>query len=288
MENIGDTFTKGWKNLSRNPILFAPVVILALISFVLAIVWSVSFVVFLEAGNLLYIGASFLIFLIAVILLSCYLTAGWIGMAKEAIAFGSTNFSDMFKYGNKFAIRMLLSTILMIILELVAVIFWIPLIYVYLNSGYTLEGIVDSMVNNPDAFLSIILSFAVPLLIGFLLTFIYSVILTVLFYFVSYAIVVDDISVIGAYKKSYAVLKQNFWNVLVFIILIWAITVVVTTVFQVLSIVGVLSFWLTLIISIVQMIVTLFLSVAVTVWTTRFYMSATDHPLYEEEKLTDY
>ncbi|MDR0768288.1 MAG: hypothetical protein LBE57_07720, partial [Methanosarcinales archaeon] len=232
MEDIIDTFGEGLKNLFKNPILFAPMGLLLLIAFISAFILGFALENVLTAvpssESFLYISIIYLAYIAVLLILSSYLMAGLVGMSKEAVAFGKTNFSDMFKYGNKFALRLILASIILLILYLIAAIFWAPTVYVFMNAGYTIEGIFDVMINNPDAFLSIIKTLAAPALIGLLLTIIYTIVLTLFFYFVTYAIVVDDISVISAYKKSYAVLKQNFWKVLAFIILVWLLTIVFT------------------------------------------------------------
>lgn len=170
-----------------------------------------------------------------------------------------------------------------------------------MNLGVTFEGLLDSMLTDPEAFSSVISAMVTTILLGALLTFIYSLILTFLFYFVTYAIVVDDMSVIKAYKKSCSLLKQNFLKVFVFIVLIlvssviwYVVSIIITMPFQIIAIMIAFAFmfnpWVmlfsNLIVSVISSIVYLIFIAVVVMWSTRFYMSVTGQ-LCKEEKQED-
>ena len=170
-----------------------------------------------------------------------------------------------------------------------------------MNLGVTFEGLLDSMLTDPEAFSSVISAMVATILLGALLTFIYSLILTFLFYFVTYAIVVDDMSVIKAYKKSCSLLKQNFLKVFVFIVLIlvssviwYVVSIIITIPFSFIAIMIAFAFMLNpwvmlfsnLIVSVISSIVYLIFIAVVVMWSTRFYMSVTGQ-LCKEEKQED-
>ena len=212
--SIIDTFMDGMGDLFKNPILFVPWAIYFLISLMFYFVIEVArLTVFASADFselLLYYFIMQSAFTVVFLILACYVAAGAVGMSKEAIVAGKTKFSDMTKYGKKFTLRLILASIVLLIFYLVTVIFWAPAVYVFMNLGVTFEDLSSSNIS----------AMVTPILLGALLTFIYSLILTFLFYFVVYAIVVDDMPVIKAYKKSCSLLKQNFLKVFVFIVLI--------------------------------------------------------------------
>jgi hypothetical protein len=304
MEHIIDTFSNGLKNLFKNPVIFLPFLIFFALTIVLSIIWvalvivSTVDVIAIEDINWVFLGATTFIYLALIFVLSSYVSAGTIGMSKEVISTGKTKLSDMFTYGNKYTIRFIFANIILAILQLVAVIFWLPLIYVCMNSGYTLESFFEILFSNPDALVPFFISLILPILLGSLLTFIYLIILYFLFYFAFYAIIVDNMSVIASFKKSYAMLRQSFWKVIAFILAVYFITAGITSIFYTIyyifaySMLPIILLDPTLLIvftvvnyilEIILAVLLLILSIIVTVWTTRFYMSFNDHELYVEE-----
>jgi len=231
MENIVDTFTNGLKNMTKNPILFAPMFLYFVVNIVLSFIFTaVSVIIILlavgtESNGMLLgaVGISVLIYMLIYIVLTSYFSAGTIGMSKNVISTGKTKFSDMFTYGNKYTIRVIIATFISAILQLISIVFWIPVAYACLNSGYTLESFFDLLINNLDALMPFLTSLIFSALLGFLLTFIYLLIISVLFYFVKYAIVVDDIPVIASFKQSYVLVRQHLWKVIGFIIILCVI-----------------------------------------------------------------
>ena len=291
MEHIVDTFVNGVKNLTKNPVLFVPLILLVILAIIITVpaIIIATDIINLTAGFNMIIAAVCVIAFILLLLLGSFYSAGQIGMIKEAIEKGKTNMSDFFSYGRKYAIRMFLSEIILLILNSLALLFWIPLYNAYVKSGLTLNFIFDSfndfmLSGNIEPFMETISIFAFSLSIGLLLTTIYFLILTVLFYFVSYAIVIDDLPVIAAFKKSLSLLKQYPGKVIIFII---AVNVLVMAILQIAEI-----FWTILIFNMVlfiigafpYLLVELFVSIAALVWTARFYMAITEKELYVEEK----
>ena len=302
MEHIVDTFVNGIKNITKNPVLFVPFIlffaILLVLAFVLGIVIAFPIIALIEGSeiNWIFLGIAILLFAFIILILSSHVSAGTIGMAKEAVSTGNAKLNDWFTYGNKYLGRIFFATILTSIIELVVIVFWLPTVYVLINSGYTLTSFIDILDTNPDALLPFFTSLIIPILIGCLLTIVYSIIVYVLLYFVEYAIVVDDMAVFASFKKSYAVLRQHFWNVLFFVIAIYLISVGVSSVVSMASyfimplaaIDAILYSIGSLILSIIQLVVSLLLAIATIVWSTRFYMAITEKELHTEEDLTRY
>jgi len=219
-------------------------------------------------------------------------------MAKEAIATGTTSFKDMVAYGKKYTIRIVFSTILLSLIQSVSIIFWLPLYFAYKNAGYTIEMIFEmfyAVETAPDAFLSFLGAVLFSSMIGLLLTLIYWIFLSFIFYFVSYAIIVDDMPVIAAFKKSFALLRQYPWKVFFFIVLIilltMALMIILSIVTMPFSMPSSLSpnvslyLYLSFIGSLIQTIFSAAISVAIIVWNTRFYMGITENM---EENLLDF
>ena len=300
MEHIIDTFSNGCKNLFKNPILFAPLLISIVLLLLISSVW-VAVVFILAAGteiNWTIFTVSTIVYLLIAVFLSLYVSAGSVGMSKDVISTGKTSFNRLFVYGNKYIVRLFFASIILSILQLVMIIFWLPLIYLCMNSGYTIELFFDLLINNLDALIPFLTSLILPTLLGLMLTLIYLIVISVLFYFVTYAIVVDDLPVFASFKKSYVMLRQNFWKIIIFIVLVYAFTFVITTFISMISSVlqifllpfaimdpmgSIISYVIQIIFQIISTVVSILISVLTIVWTTRFYMSLNDHELYVEE-----
>jgi hypothetical protein len=303
MENIIDTFTNGFKNTTKNLILFVPTLLLILLAIVSVFIIAIPAVIILimafsSSDPVVYapilIAVSF-IFLILLLLVSSFFSAGQIGMSKDVVGAGKTSMNSFFSHGKKYTIRVFLSTLILMLLNIVIIAFWIPLYNAFVKSGILLDQVFEAYIElamgNFDPFMEFINIFLVPILIGSLLTFIYSWILTFLFYFVSYAIVIDDMPVIAAFKKSVALLKQYPGKVIVFILIISILGFlisVISNVFSTLSSFSILLSLLSLIVSLFVTIVSVILLVVSFVWEARFYMAATEKELYVEEKYTDF
>ncbi|MCL2550493.1 MAG: hypothetical protein FWE78_06195, partial [Methanimicrococcus sp.] len=171
------------------------------------------------------------------------------------------------------------------------------LYFAYKNTGYTFDAIFNAynqlLLENPEPFISIVSDLAVPLfvpfMIGLLLTLVYLLIISVGFYFISEAIVVDDMPAIAAFKKSFALLRQYPAKVIIFIVLISLLIIALVSLFLMpfmffLMMGPVFILITTLILSVVSVAA----DVAAAVWSTRFYMSITEKELYEKENLLDF
>ena len=304
MEHIIDTFTNGLKNLHKNPVIFWPYILFTILVSIASLIWAGALVIFLfipilEGGLIDWTSAaiSSAAFLLFSMLLTAYVSAGTIGMTKNAISTGITKFGDCFTYGNKYFVRVFIASILVALLQLIALIFWTPMIYVFNTSGYTFSMFIEILFSTPEALISLLTSLAIWGIIGFLLNLIYSIIISVLFYFVLYAIVIDNCGIVASFKKSYEMLRQNFWKVLIFIIAVYVIVVgitsIISSVSSILSVfspisagslaLSILISLLQLFVSLILAVVSIYLTVATFVWETRFYMVVNGHEIAEIE-----
>jgi len=305
MEHIVDTFTNGLNNMKNNTVIFLPFLVYTVLVFLLSSIMGFVLTDYIMAADnpmslLPAAFAIFFVYLFIISLISCYVSAGTIGMAKEAIATGTTSLKDMVAYGKKYTIRIVFSTILLSIIQSVSVIFWLPLYFAYKNAGYTIEMIIEMFyaVDAPDAFIIFLGTMFFSSMIGLLLTCIYLIFLSFIFYFVSYAIIVDDMPVIAAFKKSFALLRQYPWKVFLFIMLVSFLIIALASIVSIVTMpfsmppflfLSVsLYLFLSFIGSLIQTIFSAAIGVAVIVWNTRFYMGITEKELYTEENLLDF
>ncbi|MCL2142087.1 MAG: hypothetical protein FWH46_04340 [Methanimicrococcus sp.] len=278
MESITDVLSNGLKTVQNNLVLFGPAIVMSFIMLIPLLVYIaailVSFYVFelTEIGGVLIFLLATLCFILFVLLASAYLTGGQIGMAMEATSTGKTTLDHFTLYGKKFLSRMFSISIINLLIQAAALIFWIPAFYAMYNFILPVSDLVNRSI------VEFYLMFPLPILIGVILTLIYEVIVSVLFFFVSYNTVADDLSVIRSYKRSVSLLKEKTSQILLFIIVYFFIIFFVSTV---IGIVG-------LIISFLGSILSLILAVVSTVWITRYYMAITEKPLYVKEKITNY
>ena len=299
MEHIIDTFINGTKNMTKNPVIFVPFLLLIAFTVVFSIIWNIVFYATMFDGTEISIMPTIadVIYYLVLIIPSVYISAGMIGMSKEAVSTGKTSFKDLFTYGNKYTIPLIFASIILSLLQAVIVIFWLPVVYLFMNSGYTIDLFFELLVSDFDALIPFLKTLIIPAFLGFLLTLIYLLIISILFYFVTYAIVVDDMPVIASFKKSYAMICRHFWKVLAFIIALYIVTngilgivlvifyvvIFFTTIFILISpALSILSLLILLLVTVILLIVAVLISVATFVWTTRFYMSVNDHELCTE------
>ncbi|MCL2142086.1 MAG: hypothetical protein FWH46_04335 [Methanimicrococcus sp.] len=308
MENITNVLVNGLKSIKNNKVLFVPALILILIGLISQAVRNISFAYLGNIWIILYFCSTLLVFII-----STYITTGHIGMSKEAISTGKTSMNHLTSYGNRYFGRMLMANIILGLIQAVALIFWIPVLYVIYNSGLSdtvmnMGGSPEEILAFADSLFALFATLIIPIAIGFILTIIYEFIVFVLFFFVGYNIVIDDLSVIGSFKNSLSLLKAKFFQVLLFIGVLIIVTLI--TFFFVLIALVIFMFIIGFILGILSIIVPIFATIVpifstilgllvglvigtifstlFTVWIARFYMSITEKPLYVEEKITNY
>jgi len=322
MESITDVLTNGLKSIKNNKILFVPPIILMAILMVIAFgIIALSFSpTFLQSlGNIWITFFAYLCLFILIFTISVFINTGQIGMAKEAASTGKTNMSHFMSYGKRFFGRVFAANIILILIQAIALIFWTPAVY-FLYKYDILYNFTDayySLINSniPSFATSLgnifssfsIFSISISIIIGAILSFIYIVVLSVLFFFVKYNIVVDDISAIASFKKSVSLLKAKTSQVILFIVFLFIVLFTISMIFNfivymiltVLSLVllflmvlsptlAVIGYILYMILSIIfNIIYSTLLPTLSVVWVTRFYMAITEKQLYVIEKITN-
>ncbi|MCL2141647.1 MAG: hypothetical protein FWH46_02035, partial [Methanimicrococcus sp.] len=245
---------------------------------------------------------AYLCFILLFIFVSAYIDAGHFGMAKEATATGKTGSNHFWLYGKRFFRRILTANIIMLIIEGAALIFLVPAVYILFkynvfhnlsaifynlisydipNLMISLENMLSPFVTSPFAITVLLISIPV----GLVLILVYRVIVSVLFFFVGYNIVADDLSVIGSYKKSVSLLKVKPFHMLLFIFICFLISFIFSAAAGLIA--GLFGFipGLGLIVSsLLNIIFSTILATFSVVWIMRYYMVLTEKPLYAKEK----
>ena len=294
MEDVAAVFLNGLKSVKNNKVLFVPAMILMALTMIAVVVMIAApfLLLYLEIHWVAQIVFPCLCLLI-LILLTAYITAGQYGMAKEAASTGKTDYGHFWSYAKRFFGRVFMAYAVDIILVVgITLILYIPAMFLMFNTV-----LADPMY----VFIGIF-----ALMIAVMLISIFSILYYLFFFFVRYNIVVDDLSVIESYKKSFALLKEKPLQVLLFIFIIYIITTVFSTIFYVILMMLSFSFFAFALISefispvlgaifgiivillavILTIIFGAILTTLIGVWVTRFYMAITEKTLYAEEKLT--
>ena len=296
MEGITDVLSNGLKSIKNNTVLFVPTIILISISIIGSLVLGFSPLFLGSLENIWIITLVSLCFAVFVFLIGIFATAGQIGMAKEVASTGKTAWNHFMSYGKRFFGRVFAANIILMLIQSVALIFWIPTFYVIYNSGLINDGFIDDY-----AIVSLLSLAILPIMIGLILTIIYLIIVYVLFFFVNYNIVVDNISAIDSFKKSISLLKAKTSQVLLFIVVLYIVSMLIGSIMYVLSIPMIVLIFYGMVADsiaftvigyalyvILMIILSIIIEILTVVWVTRFYMAITEKTLYVKEKLTNY
>ncbi|MCS3924665.1 hypothetical protein [Methanosalsum natronophilum] len=202
--------------------------------------------------------ASFVLVMIISMLVQSFFTSGAIGMSRSAAITGHASYEDMVNYGKLFAVRYFFLQIIYYIVILVGAVFTIPGILRLMGlQTYTPDTVIPNIT---------------PLLGGFGVWFIYSVIVTLLLSVMYYALVVDDR---GIFSSVLASIKFFFANKAAVIIL-WVIIITVMVVLNMVDIVTMQFEYLATLWSAVTFIISVAVIPAVlTVWWTFLYIGKT-------------
>ncbi|MDV0447083.1 hypothetical protein MsAg5_09570 [Methanosarcinaceae archaeon Ag5] len=290
MESISDIITNGYHTLKKNQSLVAPLLIFFVVYFIFNAIFQVI-------SMFLGIGVSFtgsysavmvlmtiiwIISLVVTLLLTAYFEAGAIGLARDATATGKVKWSDMWTYGKQYYVRLFLAQIVLAVISLVCILFFIPFIY----EAVKYSGFYDPLGTHSTAMIAY-------LMLGLLLTLVYSIVISLIFYFVSYAIVIDNLSVTDSFKKSYKLFREYPGKIISFFLALIAIIILIAIVFVVgfvilalffispiLAIIGIL---LMLVLYLIFIVVLILFAVLATIWETRLYMVLTGKPIFGTE-----
>ncbi|MCL2142062.1 MAG: hypothetical protein FWH46_04215 [Methanimicrococcus sp.] len=267
MESIAYVLLNGLKSLKNNTILFVPPFAFVIIILIGSIAFAFSANFFFPSLNKIWLVFAYVFFIIFII--GAFAIAGQIGMAKEIASTGKTNMSHFISYGMRFFGRVFAANIILLLLATP----FIALLYFPNTSLYS------------------------PKTVDLILIGICIIVMNVLFFFVNYNIVVDDISTIAGFKKSLSLLKAKTSQVLLFIVVFYIVSytlrliasilwIPITIVFEVFDTPSALAIVILLMILIA--VFHIVIEILTIVWITRFYMAITEKPLYVKEKITNY
>ena len=288
--SMNSVFSGGWENIKKNPILFVPNALSYLITLVItfAIQWffirqfSIDFESFLtdpyelEAFLMNLTPEVIFPFILIVLLLllfssllSYYLQAGLIGMSYDAAKTGKTKISSLFSYGNKYFIRIFFASILLMFL------LFLPLVVIY-------SILIVSIV-----FLGTSMGLGIVLLLLTLLLFLlylpYLIVVIIYTYFILYAIVIDDTPVIESFRKSKALFKKNKSDVIVFIVIIIAVSIISSIILAIFSLLTSIPIVVLVLQYLIEIFINVVLATFIVVWGTQMYLALTGNGYCEEQ-----
>jgi hypothetical protein len=228
--------------------------------------------VFSESMLLLIIVG--IVLLMLYMLVQSFFAAGAIGMAKVALEKGHTTLSDMFRAGRDNFLNLFLVNILVSMLAIAGLIFLVP--------GIISIGDISLFLSNPDSEAAGVAA----LIIGMLVWALYIIGLSIIFFLVDYALVVDGLDPISAIEKGISVFKHNIFSVFIMWLLVVVISAFLTLIGEATSYVDVVAqTW-----SFVEFILsTIVIQPLITVLLTRFYLTRTEKKLYSfDDYILDY
>ena len=238
MVSFNNVFKGGWCDFKDNPVLIIPGILssIAGLLFGFILLWTLfgdigtvaSFFlgtvdpfffesIDFEALNLSLFGLTLLVGAILALIFYAFLYSGLTGMAKEAALTGSTKLGDFFSYGVQYLPRVLCYLFIVYV-----IIIGIPLVALYGSFVALIIVAIGAMTGSGGAALALVL---LPVIMIILLILI--ILLVLITYFGTYAIVVDDMGVIGGLKKSYYLFMDNKANVFIFVLLLTALALCV-------------------------------------------------------------
>lgn len=216
---------------------------------------------------------SILMFLVYM-LVDSFITAGAIGMAKEALENGHTHVSTMLTTGKRNYINLFFANLLIILLILAGVIFLVP--------GILSIDDFSILLSNPD----MATASASLLLLGIIVWVFYILFISVLFFLVNYVLVTDELDPISAIETGVSFVLSNkiasigMWLIIIGISLILALIGEITSYIDIVAQLWSLADFL---------LSTIVIQPLVTVWLTRFYLDRTNRKLYsfDDYRLAD-
>ncbi|WP_342304786.1 hypothetical protein [Methanolobus sp. ZRKC5] len=220
---------------------------------------------------LIFVG---IIIFLLYMLVQSFFAAGAIGMARAASEKGNTNLGDMFNAGRENFLNLFLVNILVSLLAIAGLVFLVP--------GIISLGDISIFLANPDSAVAGV----TILTIGMLAWVLYIISLSLIFFLVDYALVIDGLDPIGAIEHGISVFRNNIFSVFLMWLWVVGITVALTLVGEATSYVDVVAqLW-----SFAEIILsTIVIQPLIVVWLTRFYLNRTEKKLYSfEDYMMDY
>lgn len=281
-DSLSTILSKGWTDLKANPVLIIPGILTMI--FVYLFVYAVFFALFgdlvplssvigsnvvdpayfesiaVESAIESNIGQFFAVFfigLIVLLLIAVFISAGLTGMGKEAVTTGSTKMGDFWSYGKKYFIKILLLSLI------IGVIFVFVFFVVFVLA--LLFGLLIATSGS--------VGFALILYLFFMLAFtVIALLILLVTYFASYAIVLENYGVFDSLQKSYRLFADNKGDVFTFVLAMIVINLIVSLIIQAVALlfgyIPSIGFYLAVIFEIILMAL---MTSLVTVWAVRKY-----------------
>jgi uncharacterized membrane protein len=292
-EDLGTILNKGFKNWTRNLNICIPFILNLGVSLLLSFFFFGLMGVMLLSSKIksgldlstlpaeelysLFAGAflenlgaalaGLIAFFLLIMFIEAFFTAGAIGMAKRAAETGDTFFSEMLGFGSKNAIRLFLTIMLIDLMLIAGLVFVVP--------GVLAIGDLGTLLENPEASVR-----GLGLLgLGILIWVLYLLIITLLFSFAPYAVVIDELDPLEAISTSFRYFKENKLDVF----LIWVISITLTLINNMVS--EFFSSLSSLIVLLTTLLPLFVLQPLITVWWTRLYLNRKGTELYDPSKL---
>ena len=284
MENALKIFVRSLKHLKKHPILFIPNCIFYTAMYTVGVFISALSVLAIYYG----LGYAALITLLSLILIavtavfSAFTTAGNIGMAKDVIESDDTDLYHLFSYGKRYALKLVIASVLITMLRGLSAFFWTPVVRLFAGSDYTMTGVADALQTYPLSLLPLIDILTIPALVSLILTTVYFVLISFMFYFISYIIVIDHSSVYTSYRKSFSYLRKKPVQISSFVLMVQVFGLIPYILTGILLYLIPPSYHLAIFMIVVNIMFSILFVSVTTVWVTRFYMALDNRILPSE------
>ena len=282
--NFGEILSGGFNTWKKNIIICVPFILGAVISIVVAacVLLPTMFSLFssiitqaisnpasmsssettsqifrIISENIGLILGVIIILIILLGLIMSFFTAGAIGMAKEAILTGSTNFSHMMTYGKKKFLSYFSASIIVGLVMFVGFLFALP--------GFIdLLANIESLSSTPTT--QELLAIMGPLMMGGILMIVYMLLMSIILALVTYAVVLDDLKAIDGFFKGIKV----FWHYnKLNVFLLWLIVFIISSILGLFSMIPYAG-------SVIVFILSFFVVTPMTtIWWTKLYLTVT-------------
>ncbi|WMW24896.1 hypothetical protein RE474_12550 [Methanolobus sediminis] len=218
--------------------------------------------------NMLYIAVFSVFMFLIYMVIDSFITAGAIGMAKEALEKGHTKIGTMFTTGKRNYLNLFFVNVLILLLILAGMIFLVP--------GILSIDDINILLSNPD----MAVASASLLVLGVIVWGFYILFISFLLFLVNYVLVVDELDPITAIETGVSLVLSNKLASIGIWLFIMGILFVLEFIGQITSYVDIIAqLW-----SLIDLLLsTIVIQPLVAVWLTRFYLDRTERKLYSFE-----
>jgi hypothetical protein len=184
--------------------------------------------------------------------IGAFLNAGAIGMAKEAILKGKTTLSTMVTYGKKKVLNLFGANLIVGVIMSLSLLFLLPGIFTLLP--YTSSSVDSNTVSMTEM---------IPLFIGLFFMAVYGLLLSLVFFLVNYAVVIDDLRAVEGVKTGI----HMFFKQKLAVFLLWLLLIVLAFVLGLLSVIPYIGGFLVFLVSLIVYLP------LITLWVTNLYLT---------------